>query len=60
MATKINIIRELRLVICGMLFGLILKIAPGAKDPEGLIIILAVKEWATKNSAYLKSIGAIK
>ena len=49
---KINIIKELRLVICGWCFGIALWVAP-KNDPEGLMIIESVRQWASKSATYL-------
>jgi len=54
--TKIDLIKELRLNICGWCMALALWVAP-ANDPEGVIIIEAVRGWARRASHYLVSQG---
>jgi hypothetical protein len=42
-----NIIKELRLLLCHWCFEIVLWIAP-EDDPEGLIMIASIRDWATK------------
>lgn len=49
-----NILRELRLIVCGWCFAVALWIVP-KDDPEGLIIIELIHDWAAKSASYLTS-----
>jgi len=49
---EIDIPKELRLVVCGWCFTLALWIAP-KDDPEGLIIIESIHNWASKSAAFI-------
>jgi len=45
---------ELRLIVCGWCMGIALWIAP-KDDPEGLIIIDSVHQYASQSATYLRS-----
>jgi hypothetical protein len=51
MNQEVNLLRELRLVICGWCFGIALWIAP-KNDPEGLIIIESIYSWASRSAGH--------
>lgn len=48
-----NLFKELQLTLCSWCFEIALKLAP-KNDDEGLIIIEAVQQWASKTIAYTK------
>ena len=52
-------IDEIRLMICGWCFHLVLFLAP-KDNPEGLMIIEFIKDWASKSIAYSIMIEKIK
>ena len=54
--TGVNLIRELRLTICGLLFSTILTVAPKDDDPEGRIIIEAAADYARRSKLYFETL----
>ena len=49
---KTDILKELRLILCGWCFALALWVVP-KNDPEGLIVIRAVRDWALLSKLYI-------
>ena len=56
---KINIIDEIRLLFCGLLFNVILWLAP--HNEEGTLIVLTIRDWAKKASGIVaKQLNGIR